>query len=107
MRRVETSVRDYVSDRPNVDYNSITSRFGTPEQVVSMYLEEMDTSELMNKLRIRKRIIVIIGLAALSAVLLWAWGVGIALAENRDSANGYFVEKVVEISDIPNIEIGE
>ena len=72
-----------------------------------MYLEEMDTSELMNKLRIRKRIIVIIGLAALSAVLLWAWGVGIALTENRDSANGYFVEKVVEISDIPNIEIGE
>lgn len=72
-----------------------------------MYLEEMDTSELMNKLRIRKRIIVIIGVAAFSAVLLWAWGVRSALAENRDYANGYFVEKVVEIPDIPNIEIGE
>lgn len=104
LSRVEASVRDYVSNRPDANYHVICSRFGTPEQVASSYLEEMDTEELMEKFRIRKNIIAIIAVAAFSAVLLWAWGVGLALAENRDYAEGYFEEKVIEIS---NIQTGE
>lgn len=104
LSRVEASVRDYVSNRHDANYHVICSRFGTPEQVASSYLEEMDTEELMEKFRIRKNIIAIIAVAAFSAVLLWAWGVGLALAENRDYAEGYFEEKVIEIS---NIQTGE
>lgn len=58
----------------------------------------------MEKFRIRKNIVAIIAVAVFSAVLLWAWGVGLALAENRDYVEGYFEEKVIEIS---NIQTGE
>ena len=101
---METSVQDYVSNCSDANYRAICSRFGTPEQVVSSYLEVIDTEELIEKFRIRKNIVAIIAVAAVSAVLLWAWGVGLALTENRDNAHGYFEEKIVEISDI---QIGE
>lgn len=104
---METSVRDYVTDCPGVDYRAICARFGTPEQVVSTYLEELDTAELMDKIRIRRRIVTIIGAVALSAMLLWACALGIALAEKRDSTNGYFEEQVIVISDETNSENGE
>ena len=107
MGRVEASVRDYVTDRPGADYNAICARFGTPEQVVSAYLEELDTVELMAKIRIRRRIVEIIVAAALSAMLLWACVLGIALAEHRESVGGHFEETVTVIYNTSNVQEGE
>lgn len=104
---MEASVRDYVTDRPGVDYRAICGRFGTPEQVVSTYLEELETPELMEKLRVRKKIVTILAVAVFSVVLLWAWVVGIALAEHRESVGGHFEEQVNVIYDTTNVQEGE
>ena len=74
---------------------------------MSTYLEELDTAELMDKIQIRRRIVTIIGAVALSAMLLWACALGIALAEHRDSVGGHFEEKVTVIYNTSNVQEGE
>ena len=72
LSRVEPSVRDFVTENPHADYAAITQRFGTPQQIAASYIEEMSTPELTQQLRIKKRIVYIIGATALVLVLIWA-----------------------------------
>ena len=44
LSRVESSVRDFVTENPHADYAAITQRFGTPQQIAASYIEEMSTA---------------------------------------------------------------
>lgn len=98
--RVAACVRDFVSNRPDADYATITARFGTPQQIAEASLENMDVTELAQELRVRRIIVRIVAITALSVVLLWAGVVGLALAENRASRNGYITDEVDVIERI-------
>ena len=87
-------VRDFVSNHPDADFSTITARFGTPQQIAEASLENMDMMELAQELRLRRIIVRIVAITALSVVLLWAGVVSIALAENRSSRNGYIVDEI-------------
>ena len=65
LSRVEASVRDFVTENPNVDYAAIEQRFGTPPQIAASCIEEMDAQELTLQLRIRKTIVRIVAVTAL------------------------------------------
>lgn len=93
------SVRDFVTRNPYADYDAIVTRFGTPQQITASYLEDMDTQELAQHLKIRKKIITIVGAAALAIVLLWACVVSFALVEHFGRTNGYFGETVIAITE--------
>ena len=107
MRRVETSVRDYVSARPNADYHMVTARFGTPKQIVQTCLEEMNGEELIRELNSRRKIVRIVLTTAVIVISLWAAVVILALAEHNSRANGYFVEQIVHETEVSDILEGE
>lgn len=100
MCRVETSIRDYVSNQPNADYKAICRRFGTPEQISSTYLEELETPELIEKIRIRSRIVSIVSASAICFLLLWSGAVCIALVKHTGNTGGFLIEEVKVISEI-------
>ena len=100
----KSSVRDYAERNPNGGYDAIVIRFGKPEQVAESYLVDMEVEELSKHLRIRKRIVAILGASALAIVLLWACVVLNALYEYGDAMPGY-IERTVE--DVEQIPIGE
>ena len=107
LSRMEASVRDYVSERPNADYHTITAHFGTPKQIVISCLEEMDGEELVNELSVKKKVVGIVYTAAVIAVLLWAGAVFSALEEHEEHKNGFYKEKIVNVHEITNSVEGE
>lgn len=99
---MESSVRDFVTENPHADYAAITQRFGTPQHAAS-YIEEMSTPELTQQLRIKKRIVYIIGATALVLVLIWAGFVLAVTIDSHKSINGY--GRYGEVTVIEEIEI--
>lgn len=107
LTRMEASVRGFVTETPDADYNIIAERFGTPEQIVTTYLEEMDGQELERELNSRRKIVRIALTTAIIMVSLWAGVVISALAEHSSRSDSYFVEQIVYETEIPDISEGE
>lgn len=103
LKRIESTVREYVMDTPNVSYEGLTERFGVPQQIAATYVEEMGTDELLRDLRIRRRIVRAVTAAALAVVILWAGFIGAAYVDHRKDVNGYLV--IGEIIEIEETEI--
>lgn len=101
------SVRDFVIKNPGADYDAITARFGTPQQITESCLEDMDTGELVQHLKIGRRIVVIVSVAALTVVLLWAGVTYIALMDEKVSTNGFLTEEIDIIERMPISVEGE
>lgn len=99
LSRVESSVRDFVTENPNADYAAIEQRFRTPQQIAASCIEEMDAQELTLQLRIRKTIVRIVAATALVLVLLWAGVVVTALIRHVKAMNGYLIVGEAEVID--------
>ena len=99
LSRVESSVRDFVTENPHADYAAITQRCGTPQQIAASCIEEMDAQELTLQLRIRKTIVRIVAATALVLVLLWAGVVVTALIRHVKAMNGYLIVGEAEVID--------
>ena len=85
----------------------IAARFGSPKRIAASYLEELEGQELVQHLRVRKKIVQVMALAALAIVLLWACVVYSAKAEFDANMNGHFEERIVDVVKIPDEVEGE
>lgn len=99
--RIRDEVCGYLDENPEAGDAELRQRFGAPQQIAAAYVEEMDAPELLKNLRIRRRIVRIVAAAALAMVLMWAAVVTIALADRNNAVNGYFIDNVTVVSDIP------
>ncbi len=59
LKDIENSVKDYLQTNKTASENEIYSHFGTPEDVVSAYITEIDLKEIKRKVFFRKVIIFI------------------------------------------------
>lgn len=91
-------VREYLSQYPEAGYGEIEAQFGTPQRIAASYVDEMETPELLRQLRIRGKVVKIIGAVALAVMLLWAGTVSLALADSYNSAHGYIERTIIEKS---------
>lgn len=91
MARIKTVLNDYLNDHPDADFAELSHRFGTPKQVASSYVEDMDTEELLRNLRIRRRILGIVASTAFVVVALWVGTVTYVIIHNEKTAHGYIV----------------
>ena len=55
LSKMESSIRDYVSDGAHVRYEQLKTRFGDPKQIASTYVSEMEAAELLQGMQIRRR----------------------------------------------------
>ena len=99
LQDLKQSVGTYLSENPNVDFSSIVSHFGTPQQITDTYIGEISTPELLQKLRLKKRIIRIVVTVATSIVLLWGTVVTIALINEFNDADGCIIVEAPIIED--------
>ena len=83
-----TALNRFLEDHPDADYQAIVAQFGTPQQIAASYVDEMDTPELLNQLRINKKIVAIVSAAAVAALLMWAGVVTAAYVDHIDDMNG-------------------
>lgn len=88
LAQIEATVHEYLTENPGADYTSLVKRFGTPQQIASAYVDEMDTAELLRNLKIRRNIIRIVATVAAAIIIIWAGVVSVALVSDYNSANG-------------------
>lgn len=60
----------------------------------------METAELAQELRIRRKIVKIVAFVALSVVLLWAIGVGVAIVDSMIASGGTYMDEIEVIEHI-------
>jgi len=101
LARIRDEVAGYLDENPEADDAELRERFGAPQRIAASYVEEMDAAELLNNLRIRRRILRIAAAAALAVVFMWGVVVTVALIESSNTFNGYYVDKVYEGNEIP------
>lgn len=94
---MEDSVRAYATENPGLNYAALIARFGEPRIVAESYVEQMQTPELVENLRVGKRVICIVTVAVLIAVLFWTGVVVAAFVDAHNQNSGFMTEQLVEV----------
>lgn len=85
---IKENIAAYLEENPDAVFEDIQKHFGTSRQIAASYVEEMETPELIDKIRVRRRIITVICVAVAIAVLIWAVAVVIALIDSFNASGG-------------------
>ena len=88
---VTKAVEDYIAENPTANFTDIQDRLGTAQQIADAYVGEMTSSEISSGLRLRRRVLCIVGAVAVLIVLMWAAVVGAAWISSKDSEDGFLV----------------
>lgn len=96
-----TSVWEFVSENQNADYQTIAARFGPPRQIAESYVAEMEPADLLERMRVRRRILRIVGAAAAAMLITCAAFFTAAYLTVQRDANGFAVVDVHVIDRTP------
>lgn len=96
MDQVKENVLAFCEEHPEADMNAVENQFGSPCQIASAYVDDLDTPDLLTALRLRKRIFTAVIAGLVAAMLLWGWAVGTAVMEQRDINYGHTVDQITE-----------
>lgn len=107
LNQIREMVEAYTAEHPGADYAEIVARFGTPEQIIDSYVEEMDTPELLETLHIRKKTTAAVLLTLTAVVVIWLGIAGAAYVNHIVESNGHFDISIDVQVDIPNTEGGK
>ena len=88
---ISDNVAHYLSDAPTATYSDIEQRFGTPKQIATTYINEMDTSDLLENLRVKRKITTAIIGTCIALIAIWGIAVTIALLDAIITTHGYGV----------------
>ncbi len=102
---VQSNLQEYLEECPDAQWNDLVRRFGTPQQIASAQVEEMEAGELLQNLRIRRRVVTIAVCTALAVVLMWASMVSAAYLEfGRGIENLTVTEGIIVEEDVTREE---
>lgn len=65
------SLSGYLSEHPTAELSDFCSRFGSPETVAAMCLENSDTASILRRLQIRRKILSVVVITAILLLLTW------------------------------------
>lgn len=72
MCAIRESVDGFVTNHPGIAFSAVQTNFGTPQQIAAAYVDELDTAELLNKLRVRRRILKVLLIGVAVALAIWS-----------------------------------
>ena len=93
-RKINGMIDDAMLDEPDLTYEMLVKRFGTPQQIASSYVDEMETPELLKKLRIKKKIFAVVCATAAIILAIWIGVVVTATQAHYNSMNSFGVETI-------------
>ena len=97
--KMESSIRDYVSEDAYVTLDQLKNRFGEPKQIALTYINEMEAHKLSKELKKEKSIVYTVIVTAIVIVALWAGMVVTSYIDHRKNANGYAIVEIIEIDN--------
>lgn len=102
LEEIRGNLLDFLSEDPDAEYPALVARFGTPQQIASTYVDEAETGELLQTLRIRRKVVKVVCITCAAVIVLWLGVVGLAYLDALNHSHGYEVEKIdiIEYSQI-------
>lgn len=97
---IQNSVNGYLEDHPDAGISEIEARFGEPKNIAAAYVDDMDTSELLYALRVRRRIITSIVAGIIAALFMWASCLTYAYVQHTARMDGSFEVDIGSITDV-------
>ena len=92
IRRISATICAWLEENPTADYAAIERRFGTPQQIAAAYVDEMETRELLQHLRIRRKVVAITAACAAFVMAVWLGFATIALVDALKGNDSYIEE---------------
>ena len=89
---LRSDVECFLQENPQADRAALDARFGTPQQIVTGYLEMMDLGQFRRAMRLRKVILWTVGILAAFILITWAATVVWAIIDAYSSSHGYIVD---------------
>ena len=87
LRDLRQRLEEYRDEHP--DETSPEERFGTPQQVAAGYVDDMDTTELLQALRYRRRVITAVVSGILAALEVLTAALCVQLYDYHRSLDGW------------------
>lgn len=100
------SIRDYVSEGTDVSYERLKTRFGEPTQIAFVYANEMTMGEVLDNIRIGRKVIIIVSAAAIVMGALWLGYLALCIWDVNNTVNGYLAVGEAVIIDKTEISDG-
>ena len=94
LAQLKQTLSDFVGQHPDARYEDIQAHYGTPEVVAASYIEAQDTAVLLRNLRLRKRVLCMIGATLAIALLMWA-SVIVGAIITFNTEENYYVESYI------------
>lgn len=96
LENIDATLSEYLEENPDADMIAISKRFGTAEQIAASYVEDMETVALLRDLRIRKRIVSLVGIAVITVLLIWGAVVTKTLVDHNNYNGGFITQTIFE-----------
>lgn len=90
---LKNSLDEFLLENPTSTIDDIVNHFGTPEDISSSCLINLEEGDISSSIRQSKRIRKIIILLALAIILIFTAACIIQIVHNQDVKAGYFIEK--------------
>lgn len=88
MTNITATIEGYIEENPDIDFTAVQMQFGTPQEIASAFVDEMDTEDLLDKLRMRKKLVTIVTTTTIAIVILWAAVVTLAYLDYLNQLHG-------------------
>ncbi len=95
--QIRCNVDDYLFEHPEAGFDQIIEHFGSPEAIVAAYVENTGTAEILNALRIRRRIVAIVTGMLATALLIWAISVTVITVRLSSEGPGLTIVTTEEL----------
>ena len=103
----DASLSGYIQSSPDANFIDLEDHFGSPEAIAASYVENAGTADILQALRIRKRIVLTVSLAFAVLLISWAAVVTWSMVKFNNAVNGYSIESTQTLPDDTVINNGE
>lgn len=91
LSHLEEGIIDYIEDNPTSDITAVQDCFGTPKEIAASYLYEQAPLVMLQKIRIKKKVLQMVAGMMAAIVLIWVSAVAVEMIDSRKSSHGYIV----------------
>lgn len=92
--QIRDGVEDYLLQNPDADCEMIQTHFGTPQEIAASYVNEQDECQLLKKMSIKKKVLVIVAGVMASIFLMWIGFVVWETSRAQKATDGNIVSEV-------------
>ena len=70
--QITCCVSDFLEQEPDADAAALQARFGPPQAIAAAFIESLGTAELLQRLKLRRRITTAVVAGLLTVLFVWA-----------------------------------